>query len=92
MPDQPETRWTVSENLTPEDIVEARRVVEELAKLLGRRTAQFCVERGIHFDMDDPQVAREVMMAAFDGLFRLQPRPRTAAKRIKRRAEAPQCD
>jgi hypothetical protein len=91
VPDQ-ETRWIVPENLTPEDVAEARRVVEELAKLLGRRTAQFCVERGIHFDMDDPQVATEVMMAAFDGLFRLPPRPKPAAKRIKPRAEAPRSD
>lgn len=87
-----ETRWTVPENLTEEDIARARRAVQDLAKLLGRRTAQACVQLGIDFDMDDPQVAREVMMAAFDGLFRLPPRAKPAAKRTKRRAEAPRSD
>jgi hypothetical protein len=55
-----------------------RQALEELAKLLGRASAKACHELGITFDMDDPQVARDVIMGTFDGLFRSHPRARKA--------------
>ena len=75
---EPGTRWVAPENLTDEQIAEARRALEDLAKLLGRASARACHELGITFDMDNPQVARDVMMATFDGLFRSHPRARKA--------------
>ena len=75
---EPVTRWVAPKNLTDEQIAEARRALEELAKLLGRASANACHELGISFDMDDPQVAREVMMATFEGLVLSRPPARKA--------------
>lgn len=75
---EPVTRWVAPENPTDEQIAEARRALEELAKLLGRASAKACHELGITFDMDDPQVARDVMMATFEGLVLSHPRARKA--------------
>lgn len=65
---EPTTRSVASENLTDEQIAEARRALEDLAKLLGRASERACHELGISFDMEDPQVTREVMMATLEGL------------------------
>ena len=75
---EPDTRWVAPENLTDEQIAEARRALEDLAKLLGRASANACYELGITFDMDDPQVARDVIMAAFEGLVLSRPPGRKA--------------
>ena len=75
---EPITRWVAPENLTDEQITEARRALEELARVLGRASANACHELGISFDMDDPQVAREVMMATFEGLVLSRPPARKA--------------
>ena len=75
---EPITRWVAPENLTDEEIAEARRALEDLAKLLGRASANACHELGITFDMDDPQVARDVMMATFEGLVLSRPPARKA--------------
>ena len=75
---EPVTRWVAPENLTDEQIAEARRALEDLAKLLGRASANACHELGISFDMDDPQVARNVMMATFEGLLLSRPPARKA--------------
>ena len=75
---EPVTRWVAPENLTDEQIAEARRALEDLAKLLGRASANACHELGISFDMDDPQVARDVMMATFEGLLLSRPPARKA--------------
>ena len=72
---EPVTRWVTPENPTDEQIAEARRALDELAKLLGRASARACYELGITFDMDDPQVARDVMMATFEGLVLSRPSP-----------------
>lgn len=73
---EPVTRWVAPENLTDEQIAEARRALEDLAKLLGRASAKACHELGVTFDMDDPQVARDVMMATLEGLVLSRPRAR----------------
>ena len=75
---EPETRWVAPENLTDEQIAEARRALEDLAKLLGRASAKACHELGITFDMDNPQVARDVMMATFESLVLSRPKARKA--------------
>lgn len=75
---EPATRWVAPENLTDEQIAEARRALEELAKLLGRASAEACHKLGITFDMDDPQVARDVMMATLEGLVLSHPPSRNA--------------
>ena len=75
---EPVTRWVAPENLTDEEIAEARRALEELARVLGRASARACHELGITFDMDDPKVARDVMVAAFEGLVLSRPPARKA--------------
>lgn len=75
------TIWTAPETLIDEDIAEARRALEELVKLLARASADAEHRLGIRFDIGDPQVARDVMMATFEGLFCSTP-PRAARRRI----------
>ena len=75
---EPDTRCVVPENPTDEQIAEARRALEELAKLLGRASAKAFHELGITFDMDDPEVARDVMIATLEGLVLSHPRARKA--------------
>jgi hypothetical protein len=65
---EPDVRWVVPADLTGEKIAEARQALEDLAKLLGRVSAKACHELGITFDMDDPEVAREVMKMRFEAL------------------------
>ena len=75
---EPVTRGVAPGNPTDEQIAEARRALEELARVLGRASARACHEVGITFDMDDPQVARDVMMATFEGLVLSRPPARKA--------------
>lgn len=82
MPREPGVRYIVRDNLMDEEIAEARRSLEDLARILGRTSADACHRLGISFDMDDPQVAREVMMATFEALVFSRPQKRgTSAKR-----------
>ncbi len=80
MPREPDVRWVVPDNITEEQIEEARERLKDLARSLGRISADVCHEMGIRFDMDDPEVAREVMKLTFEGLF-LSPPPKKASKR-----------
>ena len=75
---EPVTRGVAPGNLTDEQIAQARRALEDLARVLGRASANACHELGISFDMDDPQVARDVMMATFEGLLLSRPPARKA--------------
>lgn len=68
MPREPQVTYVVPENLTEELIAEARQSLIELARILGRATGEACHKRRIDFDMDDPQVARDVITAAIEGL------------------------
>ena len=72
------TRFVAPADLTNAEIAEARRALEDLAKILGRASAEACHKLSISFDMDDPQVARDVIMAALEGLVRSRPSARKA--------------
>ena len=67
-----------------EEVAEAREAILRLARAMGRASAAAAHRLGIDFDMDDPQVARDVMMATFEGLFlsgsRRPPRKRGKAR------------
>ena len=78
MPREPQITYVVPENLTEEQIAEAHQSLGELARILGRATAEACHKLRIDFDMDDPQAARDDMMATFDGLFHSHRRARKA--------------
>ena len=82
MADPPQTTWVTPENLTEEQLAEGRRALESLIKIMARATVDACDRLGIEFDMDDPEVARDVMKAAFEGLFLSKP------GRTKRRMRA----
>lgn len=87
MKPEPDVRYVVPENLTEEQITEAKEKLHDLAKALGRVSEQVCHKMGIQFDMDDLDVAREVMKLTFEGLFYSSPpAPR---RRPKARAPAP---
>ena len=73
MPREPQVTYVMQEKLTEEQIAEARQSLVELARILGRATAEACHKLRIDFDMDDPQVARDVIMAAFEGLVLSRP-------------------
>jgi hypothetical protein len=66
MPAEPDVRYAVPADLTEEDVAEARKALQNLAKALGRVSARVCHEMGIRFDMDDPEVAREVLKMTFE--------------------------
>lgn len=79
---EPDVRYVVPENLTEEQIAEAKEKLHELARLLGRISANACHELGIQLDMDDPEVAREVMKMTFEAVFySSSPSARTKRKR-----------
>jgi hypothetical protein len=80
---EPDVHYVVPEDLTEEQIAKAKEKLHDLARALGRVSAQVCHKMGIRFDMDDPEVAREVMKLTFDGIFL------TAPKKPQRRSEAP---
>lgn len=84
MSEEPQTRWVTPENLTEEQIAEARHALESLIKIMARATVDACDRLGIEFDMNDPQVARDVMKAAFEGLFCSKPAPSRRSKRASR--------
>lgn len=80
MPNEPDVRYVVPENISEEQVADARRALEDLARSLGRLSARACHELGIQFDMDDPEVAREVMKMTVEAAF-LSPPPKTRRKR-----------
>ena len=77
MPDEPQTTWVRPGNLTEEQIAEARRPLEDLIRIMARATVDACDRLGIEFDVDNPEVAHEVMKASFEGLFHSKPAPGT---------------
>lgn len=76
MADPPQTTWVTPENLTEEQLAEGRRALEYLIRIMARATADPCERLGIEFDMDDPEVARDVMKATFEGLLLSKAAPR----------------
>ena len=83
MPHESDVRHVVPENFTAEQMADAKRALEELAKALGRVSARACHEMGIRFDMDDPEVAREVMKMTFEAMFLSEPKKRPRAARTR---------
>jgi hypothetical protein len=83
VPRGPEVRWVARENLTEEQIAAAREALRYLARMLGRISARASHEMGITFDMDDPEVARDVMKMTFEAAFLSTPPARKAGKRSK---------
>lgn len=65
----PNTSWIVPEQPRDEEIAEGRQAMENLAKYLGRVSAQACHDLRIQFDMDNPDVAREVIKMTFEAAF-----------------------
>jgi hypothetical protein len=78
----PNTSWIVPEQPRDEEIAEGKQALENLVKSLARAAADACHNRGLEFDMDNPQVARDVMMARFQGLF-LSPHSQPRGKPAK---------
>lgn len=83
---EPDVRYVVPENLTEEQIAEAKEKLHDLAKSLGQISAKACHELGVRFDMDDPDVAREVMKMTFEAVFYSSP-ARSRARRKAARAD-----
>lgn len=79
MAGDPNVTWIVPDNLTAEQIAEARRALEDVVKAMARAAAKACHELRIEFEMDDPEVARDVMRATFEGLFCSKPPAREHA-------------
>jgi hypothetical protein len=50
-----------------------------LIKEMARMSAQTAHQTGVEYDMDDPDVARAVIEATFDGLFLSSPSPKGKA-------------
>ena len=84
MPDEPHTTWVTPENLTEEQVADARRALESFIKIMARATVDACDRLGIEFDMDDPEVARDVMKATFEGLFLPKPASPRGGKKAAR--------
>ena len=73
--------WVVPENVTEEQVAEARQALIELAKSLARLTANVCHKHRIVLDMDDPEVAREVLLATFEAVAYSRPPPPKSSRR-----------
>jgi hypothetical protein len=69
MAEQPPAKWIAPDNLTEEQIEEGRRALENLIRLLARASAEAFYKLGFEPDMNDPEVARDVMKATSEGLF-----------------------
>jgi hypothetical protein len=63
------TTLFAKENPSEEEVAEANRAWESLIRLLARTAADASHRLGIEWDRDDPQVARDVIKATFEGLF-----------------------
>ena len=87
MTHEPDVRYVVPDNLTEEQVADAKQSLHELARLLGGISAKACHELGIRFDMDDPDVTREVMKMTFEAVFHSSP-PSARTKRKRATATA----
>jgi hypothetical protein len=87
----PDSSYVVPDHLTEEQIADAKRALEDLAKALARVSARVCHEMGIQFDLDDPEIAREVLKMTFEAMFLSAPKtpPRTAKARRRTCAKQP---
>ena len=74
MKQKPQVTYVVAKNLTEEQIAEARQALMQLARILGRAIADGCHKLGVAFDMDDPQVVRDLITVTFEALVYSKPR------------------
>lgn len=58
------------------ELAEAREQLMELARILGRAAARAAHKRGLQFDLDDPQVAKDLMRTTFDAVVLSRQVPR----------------
>lgn len=54
---------------------ETQEALKGIARYLARISAQVMVENNIQVNMDDPEVAREMLQATFDAVFLSGTRP-----------------
>ena len=70
------------ENPSEAEMAEARQAWENLITLLARTAANAAHRLGIELDMDDPEVARDILEATFEGLFLSKPAKRQRSKKM----------
>lgn len=78
--------FIAKENPSEEERAQAREAWENLIKLLARTAAKASQKLGITFDIEDPQVAHDVMEATFEGVFGLKTRPEVCAGTRRKRS------
>lgn len=71
--------YVVSPNVADEQAAAAREALHDLARLLGRVSANACHELGLP-DMNDPEVAKEIMMATLEALVLSKPSERAKSR------------
>jgi hypothetical protein len=54
----------------PEGREIAKKALEGLVNSIARASARVSGDMGVEFDVDDPRVARWIMLATFEGIFR----------------------
>lgn len=60
-----------------EGIEAAKNALEGLVTSIARTSARVSGDMGVEFDVDDPRVARWLMLATFEGMFRQSSRTTT---------------
>ena len=75
-----------------EEVAEARKALAELVRAMARASAVACHKLGLRFDMDDPDVARDVMRASFEGLFLAKPGSAARRKPASKEAAPQSCE
>ena len=80
MPREVDVTYVVSPNLTEEQAAAAREALHNLARLLGRVSANACHELGLEPDMNDPEVAKEIMIATLEALVLSKPSDRAKSR------------
>ena len=79
----PQTSWIVPEKPRDEEIAEGKQALENLVRSLARAAADACHRHGLEFDMDNPEVARDVMQATFEAIAYARPPNRRTTKRSR---------
>jgi hypothetical protein len=78
-----DTIWLEPENLSEQELAQARQAADGLIKLIARITVDACNKLGVEFDMDDPEVARDVFGAVIEGLFRSASRFKRPTRQVR---------
>ena len=67
------------------ELLQAREQLMQLARVLGRAGAEAAYRLGLEFDLDNPEVARDLMLATFQGVLISK-----CSERRRRRAKVPE--